>query len=249
MTENLFGIDYIKHYEIYEEEYKYKMCPIFGPGHRLRETYQEKLAKEDDLPSIERWNAFEINGVPIFVKYIECIAYQMLYVYFPTDAFKNVNEKEWDKLLQQVGLYKRVAPFDTSHLDRSEIQFINKDDILNGNNMEIRNQGQYSTLGIEVGFGYNDIQLAKLPKTRTYTYDIQLFDAKILNDFNDKMADALRSAKAFIDNKYANNDEYKSQGFNYDPAYLEFTMIVMHEILSEEEYAEYIQYLKSKYSK
>ena len=246
MENSVFGLDFIKKYQMYEEEYKYKICPVFGPGHRLRETYKEKVNSEDEFPSIEKWNAFELNGVPVFVKYVECLYFQMLYVYYPTEPFKNTSVKEWDRLLQEVGLYKRVPPFDTEHLKNSEVQFIDKDNILEGKNMDIQNQGTYSTLGIEVGFGDIDRQLLNLPTTRTFTYDIQLFDAKVLNDYNDRLGAVLRSVKAFIDDKYSNNKEYKERGFNYDPAYYEFTMIVMHEILTKEEFDEYIQYMKQK---
>ena len=225
MSKRLFGLDFLKHYEIYADSYKYEIAPEACKD--LMESYEEGTYSETGIAGIEKWNAFELNGVPIFAKYLECAIFQSLDVYFPTKAFAKTSIREWDVLLQGVGLYKRVLPYDTNGVIDLYGDF---DRILNGKNMEIKKQKNgYSVLSIKVGLGLSD---------KPFTYDIKLFDAKVLNDYNKRFVEAFNKASDLVDEKYGNKPETREQAAN------EMYLIAMKEILTDKEYQELLKIKK-----
>lgn len=224
MCKTLYGLPYLRHYEIYEDTYKYRIWD--GYASYRAEDWNDVLLEKGN--GYECWNAFEINGVPIFADYIISTYSQNLFVWFPTEPFKDLDANDLDKLFQLYGLYERVDP------DEKGVQVVNniKDKILNGENIKLlKTLEGFSRLDICVGFGYRGADW-DLDNIKGYTYKINAYRPRELNRYNKNFEKAFNEASDKV-------DELKEQ-YKWSNSLTAWNMyfMAMRNILTRDEFKE-----------
>ena len=224
MCEKIFGLQYLRHYEMYEDTYKYKIWDGFVQYRA--EDWNDVLCELGN--GYECWNAFEIKGVPIFVDYITSTYSQELFIWFPTEPFKNLNATDLDRLFQLYGLYERVAP------DETDVIVVNavKEKILSGENMKLLKGAEgFSRLDICVGFGYKGKDW-DLDNIKGYTYKINAYRPRELNRYNKNFEKAFNEASDLVD------ENKKKFNLSNEQAAWDMYFMAMRKILTRDEYKE-----------